>query len=281
MTATADPSVPAEGADSDGGEYQGEEMTLFEHLAELRSRLLKAGLAFAVFFVIGFAFNNVVSDILTSPYCSLPSELRVTGQIVDGQDNCKLIFTDVLGAFIVRIKAALVVAVTFGGPVIAYQIWAFVVPGLKAKEKRYAAPFVILSQLLFLAGAAFSFLIIPRGLEFLLNFGGDAFVSFLDANSYLTFLLRMMIVFGVAFEYPLIISLLVLMGLVTVESLKRFRRHAFFLSFVAASILTPQDPFTMVVLALPLAAFYEICILFAWLVGRRRAKAEAMQGEAA
>lgn len=272
MTATADPPVPAEGDD-----YQGEEMTLFEHLAELRSRLIKAALGFAIFFALGFALNDLVSGVLTAPYCALPRELRITGQLVDGADNCKLIFTDVLGAFVVRIKAALVVAVTFGGPIIAYQIWAFIVPGLKSTEKRYAAPFVVLSQLLFLGGAAFSFLIIPRGLEFLLNFGGDDFVSFLDADSYLTFLLRTMIAFGIAFEYPLIIAVLVLMGVVTHASLKQYRRHAFFASFVAAAVITPsQDPFTMCVMALPLALFYEICILFARLIERRRGPAEVV-----
>lgn len=266
MTATADPQVP-----SDGDDYQGQEMTLFEHLEELRARLFKAALGFAVFFVIGFVFNQQVSNVLTAPYCSLPAELRVVGQVVDGADNCRLIFTDVLGAFIVRIKAAMVVAVTFGGPIVAYQIWAFVAPGLKATEKRYAVPFVVLSQLLFLAGAAFSFVVIPAGLEFLLNFGGDDFVSLLDANSYLTFLLRTMIGFGIAFEYPLIIAVLVLMGVVSRAQLVTYRRHAFFASFVAAAVITPsQDPFTMTVMALPLALFYEICIQFARLVERRR-----------
>lgn len=271
MTATADPPVPSEGDDRQGDAYQGEEMTLFEHLQELRSRLFKAALGFAVFFVIGFSLNQVVSNVLTAPYCSLPSELRVVGQVVDGADNCRLIFTDVLGAFVVRIKAAMVVAVTFGGPIVAYQIWAFIAPGLKRTEKKYAVPFVVLSQLLFLGGAAFSFLIIPRGLEFLLNFGGDDFVSLLDADSYLTFLLRTMIAFGIAFEYPLIIAILVLMGVVSREGLVAYRRHAFFASFVAAAVITPsQDPFTMCVMALPLALFYEICIQFARLVEKRR-----------
>ncbi len=268
MTATTDP--PASSDD----DYVGEEMTLWEHLGELRSRLFKAALGFTVFFVVGFMLNDVVGAILTSPYCNLPSELRITGQLVDGNDSCKLIFTDVLGAFVVRIKSALVVAVTFGGPIVFYQLWAFIVPGLKAKEKKYAAPFVILSQLLFIGGAVFSFVVIPKGLEFLLNFGGDEYVSFLDADSYLTFLLRTMIAFGIAFEYPLIIAILVLMGVVTHATLKEYRRHAFFAAFVAAAVITPsQDPFTMCVMALPLALFYEICIVFARLVERARRRA--------
>ncbi|WP_370324744.1 twin-arginine translocase subunit TatC [Euzebya sp.] len=265
MTATADPPTPS------GDDYAGEEMTLFEHLAELRTRLIRATLGFAVAFVVGFALNEVVSDILTSPYCSLPAEIRTN---VSSGSDCELIFTSVMGAFVVRIKAAMVVAVTFGGPIVFYQLWAFIVPGLKAKEKRYAAPFVILSQLLFLAGAVFSLFILPKGLEFLLQFGGDDFVPLLDADSYLTFLLRTMVAFGISFEYPLVIAILVLMGVVTHATLKTYRRHAFFAAFVAAAVITPsQDPFTMVVMALPLAGFYEICIVFARLIerGRRRA----------
>ncbi len=266
MTATADPPVS-----SDGGDYDGEEMTLWEHLGELRSRLVKAAAGFAVFFIVGFVFNDAISNILTEPYCSLPPQVR--SALADG-DKCKLIFTNVLGAFTVRIKAAMVVAITFGGPIIFYQFWAFIVPGLKAKEKRYAAPFLVLSQVLFLAGAAFSLFIIPRGLEFLLSFGGENYVPLLDADAYLTFLLRTMTAFGMAFEYPLIIAVLVLMGITTHSWLKEYRRHAFFAAFVAAAVITPsQDPFTMSVMALPLAGFYEVCIVFARIIERGRAKA--------
>lgn len=274
MTATADPPVS-----SSGDEYDGEEMTLWEHLTELRSRMMKAALGFAVFFVVGFVFNDAISAVLTEPYCSLDPQIR--SALADGEE-CQLIFTNVLGAFTVRIKAAMVVAVTFGGPIVFYQLWAFIVPGLKAREKRYAAPFVVLSQLLFLAGAAFSLFIIPRGLEFLLSFGGDDYVPLLDADAYLTFLLRTMTAFGMAFEYPLIIAVLVLMGITSHAWLKEYRRHAFFASFVAAAIITPsQDPFTMSVMALPLAGFYEICIVFARLVERGRGRANHSAGDGA
>ena len=272
MTATADPpsgdSVDPEGPD----DYVGEEMTLWEHLDELRSRLFKSAVAIVVFFVVGFIFNEPLFDFPIQPYCDLPDELKAASTVFDN-DNCVLIFDDVLGAFFVRLKAAGVVAVVFGGPVVFYQIWAFISPGLKAREKKYALPFVILSQLLFLAGGAFSYVVIPRGLEFLLNFGGDNIVSLMNADRYLTFLLQTALAFGASFEYPLIIAVLVLMGAVTHEGLKTYRRHAFFLAFVAAAVITPsQDPLTMVLMALPLAAFYEVCILFARIIERGRAR---------
>ena len=265
MTATADPPLPPPGEDDPG-----DEMTLFEHLAELRSRLIKATLGFGVFFVIGFILNDIVTELLTDPYCQLPEELRANiGNT--GSGDCQLIFINVLGGFIVRIKGAIMVAITFGAPIMFYQLWAFIVPGLKAQEKKYAAPFVILTQVLFLAGAAFSLFIIPRGLEFLLQFAGDDFVPVLDAEAYLSFIIRTMLAFGISFEYPLIIAILVLMDIVSHDLLKTYRRHAFFAAFVAAAVITPsQDPFTMCVMALPLAGFYEICIVFAKFIERGR-----------
>jgi sec-independent protein translocase protein TatC len=273
VTATADPPTTTDPADDD---YVGEEMTLWEHLGELRTRLFKAALGLAVAFVVGFALNDLVADFLLGPYCALPEEVR-GGLARDGQ--CQLIFTNVLGGFVVRLKAAAIVAVTFGGPIVFYQLWAFIVPGLKAKEKKYALPFVVLSQLLFLGGAAFSLWILPRGLEFLLQFADERFVPLLDADGYLNFLIRTMVAFGISFEYPLIIAILVLMGVVTHAKLTEYRRHAFFAAFVAAAIITPsQDPFTMCVMALPLAIFYEACILFARLVERARRTAAESAG---
>ncbi|MEO2106353.1 MAG: twin-arginine translocase subunit TatC [Actinomycetota bacterium] len=251
-------------------DYEGEEMTLWEHLEELRSRLFKAALALMVTFIVGFLLNEFVFDILIKPYCSLDPSLRVSSAIFD-DESCRLVFSDVLGAFKVRLKAASVIAITFGGPVVFYQLWAFIVPGLKAQEKKYAAPFFFLSQFLFLLGAAFSYFVIPKGLEFLLSFGGSNLISLMDADRYISFLIRTMIGFGVSFEYPLLVAILVLMGVVSHAWLKEYRRHAFFGAFVAAAVITPsQDPATMIVMALPLALFYEICIVFAKFVERGR-----------
>lgn len=265
MTTTARPPASPR-------EYAGEEMTLVEHLMELRSRLFKASLAIAISFVAGFALYEPIFDVLKRPYCNLPVELRAASGIFDS-DRCVLVFTDVLGGFSIAVRSAVILAVIIGGPVVFYQLFRFVVPGLRPVEKRFAVPFFVLSQLLFVAGAVFAYWVIPRGLEFLLGFSEDA-VSLLSATQYLTFLIHTMVAFGVSFELPLILSILVLMGVVGTAGLSRYRRHAFFGTFVAAAIITPtQDPLTMLIMAGPLVVFYELVILFSRLVGRRRAGA--------
>lgn len=259
---------------SSDDDYVGQEMTIWEHLDELRSRLFKSAAALALAFVVGVALNDLVWDVLKQPYCALPDRLIATSRVFDVA-SCQLIVTEVLGSFVIRLKSALVVTVVLGGPVVFFQIWRFVTPGLKPVEKRYAIPFFVLSQLLFVAGAAFAYLVLPRGLEFLVGIGGDDFAVLLDANRYLTFLLNTLIAFGVSFEFPLIVAVLVLMGVATHEGLKRFRRHAIFGAFVLAAVITPtQDPLTMIVMALPLTLFYEANIWFAKLVERRRGRVE-------
>jgi sec-independent protein translocase protein TatC len=247
----------------------GGEMTLFEHLNELRQRLFKSAVAVALGFVVGFVLRDRVFDVLVRPYCNLPSNLRQASSAFD-DGACTLIFTDVLGAFFISLKAAAVVAVVLAGPVVFYQVWRFVTPGLRPVEKRYAVPFLVISQLLFAAGAAFSYLVIPRGLEFLLGFAGDNVASLMDASRYLSFLLRTMIAFGVAFEFPLILCLLSLMGVVNSSGLRKHRRLAYFGTCVGAAFITPPDPASMVFMAGPLIVFYEGCVLFARLVERRR-----------
>ena len=251
----------------------GGEMTLFEHLSELRSRLFKSALAVAVGFVVGFALNRPIFDLLIGPYCDLPPALRAATNVFD-PDSCSLVFTRPLGGLFVTVKTAAVVAAVVGGPVFFYQVWRFVTPGLRPVERRYAIPFVLLSQVLFAGGALFAYAIIPRGLEVLLSFGGDNLIALLDASEYIGFLLKTLLGFGIAFEAPLIIAMLTLTGVVDAVGLRRYRRHAVFGAFVLAAIITPtQDPFTMVVMALPLTLFYEGNILFARWIGRRRARA--------
>jgi sec-independent protein translocase protein TatC len=272
MTATA---APRDAEDFGVSDYHGQEMSLWEHLNELRSRLFKSAVAVALGFVVGFIFRDQVFNILIEPYCQLPAQLRAGSEAL-ALDGCNLVILDVLGFFFISLKAAAVVAVVLAAPVVFYQIWRFVTPGLRPVERKYALPFLVISQLLFLGGAVFSYYVIPRGLEFLLGFAGPNVVSLMDADRYLSFMLHTMIGFGVAFELPLILIMLSLMGVVGSQSLRKNRRYAIFGIFVAAAIITPtQDPVTLSIMAGPLILFYEISILVARLVERRRARQEA------
>jgi sec-independent protein translocase protein TatC len=271
MTATAS---QRDAEDFGVSDYHGEEMSLWEHLNELRSRLFKSAVAIALGFVVGFIFRDQVFNILIEPYCQLPAQLRAGSEAL-ALDGCNLVILDVLGFFFISLKAAAVVAVVLAAPVVFYQIWRFVTPGLRPVERKYALPFLIISQLLFAGGAVFSYYVIPRGLEFLLGFAGPNVVSLMDADRYLSFMLHTMIGFGVAFELPLILIMLSLMGVVGSQSLRKNRRYAIFGIFVAAAIITPtQDPVTLSIMAGPLILFYEISILVARLVERRRARQE-------
>jgi sec-independent protein translocase protein TatC len=253
--------------------YDGEEMTLFEHLRELRSRLFKSVIAIAVGMLAGFAVHRPLMALLTEPYCRLPAEIRAGTAAVAG-DGCHLVVTDVLGQFFLVIKVSAVGAIVIAGPVIAYQIWRFITPGLRPIERRYAIPFFLTSVLLFAGGAVFSYFILPRALEILLAFAGPNIVSLLDAREYVSFMLHMMIGFGVAFEMPLILVTLILMGVVSSQGLRKYRRHAIFGTFVASAIITPTtDPITMSLMAGPLVLFYEGSVLFARFLERRRRRA--------
>lgn len=248
----------------------GAQMSLVEHLRELRSRIFKSGLAIIIAFAIGFAFRGPLFDILIGPYCDLPEEMRAASGVFNAE-QCSLIVTGPLGAFFVTIKAAAVLAVVLAAPPVCYQIWRFITPGLHANERRYALPFVILTFLLFAGGAVFAYLVIPRGLEFLVGFAGERVVPLLDADQYVTFLLKTMLGFGLSFLAPLVIAMLTLAGMVGSAGLSQYRRHAIFGAFVLAAIITPtQDPFTMLVMGGPLVLFYEGNILFARIIERRR-----------
>ncbi|HVM00933.1 MAG TPA: twin-arginine translocase subunit TatC [Egibacteraceae bacterium] len=272
MTATATPRD----AGGDSAPPAPGEMTLFEHLNELRSRLFKSAVAVVLGFLVGFLFRHQVFSVLIRPYCELDPALRAGSQIFDAE-RCQLIVTEPLAMFFLSLKAAAVVAVVLAAPYVCYQIWRFVTPGLEPVERKYALPFVVISQLLFVGGAVFSYIVIPRGLEFLLSLAGEDVVALLDANAYLGFMLQVMISFGLAFEFPLVLVMLSLMGVVTAASLRRWRRHALFGTFVAAAIITPtQDPLTMALMAAPLVAFYELSILVARYVERRRRRQEAL-----
>lgn len=242
-------------------------MTLREHLTELRSRLGRALLALAVGTVVGYVIFPYALQLLLEPYCTSLAVLQPE------VEECRLIALRPLEPFSVRMKTSVVIGLFVGGPVIFYQLWRFITPGLTTKERRYAMPFVILSQIMFACGIGFAYLVIPQGLRILLNMGGESIQAMLSANEYLSFFLTTSIAFGLVFELPLVLIFLAMVGIVRADMLRRFRPYAVVIMVIAAAFITPTtDAVTLLLMVGPMLLFYELSILAAWLIERARRK---------
>lgn len=244
-------------------------MSLIGHLRELRNRLIKA----FVFIALGGAltfwwYGNGLLEFLAEPYCSVPADIRFT---VEGQD-CTLIVTDVLGGFLLRLKISLIGGIVLSAPFWLYQLWAFITPGLKRNEKRYAVTFVTLSTVLFAAGMVLAYITLFNGLQLLLRLGGGV-TPLLTAPDYVGFLVALLVAFGVSFELPLIALMLNTVGVLSYDLMRKSRRWLFFLTLIFAAFITPtQDPFTMVAMAGPMILLFEGAIQVARIKAKRRAK---------
>jgi len=237
------------------------EMPLVEHVREFRTRFVRAALAVAIGTAVGYALFPGSVELLLQPYC----------RAIDARDGCELIVLGPLDPFLVRLRASFVAGIVVGGPVLLYQLWRFITPGLTARERRYALPFVLLSQVMFAAGIVFAAWVIPRGLSILLSLGGDSIRPLLGAREYLSFLLTMGLAFGVVFELPLVLVFLALGGVITSEGMRRFRRYAIVGNIVAAAIITPTvDAVSLMLVAGPMILFYELAIVIAWSIERAR-----------
>lgn len=233
-------------------------MTLAEHLAELRSRLVKAVAAVSLFGVVGFVFSDPILSFLIQPYC----------RVKKGGD-CTLILIDPLEGFTTRIKIAAFTGVLLASPVVLWQIWRFVTPGLHRGEKRYAVPFISASIVLFVAGAAVALFTFPKALEFLVNVGGPNLVPLFSPARYLRLFVLVLVSFGVAFEFPVLLVFLQLARVLSSARLRRWRRGAILGIFVAAAVITPsQDPITLLFMAVPMYLFYEAAIVIGKLLKR-------------
>ncbi|HWL65530.1 MAG TPA: twin-arginine translocase subunit TatC [Actinomycetota bacterium] len=242
-------------------------MTMMEHLRELRTRLIFSLAAFLVVSVVAFFFYDPVLDLITRPLCDLPRDLL-------GPQGCRLIFVKVIGGFMFRLKVTALVGIIFSTPVWLYQLWAFIVPGLTRKERRYAIPFVLTSVVLFALGTFLAYQSLPTGLRILFAIAGEDLVAYTGAEEYLNFIGLMFLGFGLMFELPLVLFFLGLAEVISVDQLRRQRKAALVGIVALSAIITPsQDPYTMLILAGPIYLLYEVTILVLKIIMRRRAKA--------
>jgi sec-independent protein translocase protein TatC len=224
-------------------------MPLVAHLAELRRRLIISIIALVVGAIVGFILYNRILTILIRPYT------EVTGKT-------DFVFFDPLEAFATRLKVAAWSGGFLASPVVLWQLWRFITPGLHKKEKRYAIPFIVASILLFALGAAVALITFKQALRFLVGIGGSNLTPLFSASKFLSLVILMIIAFGVAFEFPILLVFLELAGVVSSRKLRKWRRPAIVIIVIVAAVITPsQDPYSLFAMAIPMYIFYEASIL--------------------
>ena len=243
-------------------------MTVLEHLDELRKRLVISLGTIVVLAIVGFVFYDRILEFLAGPYRdaidSLPGSAQPPGNFKTG-----LVTSGPTEPFLIFLKVGFFSGFLLALPVLLYQLWMFVTPGLTKRERRLGIPFVAAAVILFAAGTVVAFLVLPKGLGFLLSFGGDNVIPFVTAQLYLNFLIFLILGFGLSFEFPLLLIFLAGARVITTQQMRRWRRNIYFGALVFAALVTPGgDPYTMVFMWIPLIVLYEGAILVARLMKR-------------
>ena len=256
--------------DEDDDKEEHGRMSLFDHLRELKKRLIRAFAAVFVGFLICYAFAEELFNFLVQPLLAVLPK------------GSKLIYTGLPEAFFTYMKVAFVAGCFLASPVIFYQIWAFIAPGLYDEEKRHVLPIAICSAIFFILGGAFAYFIaFPFAFEFFMSYSTGTIEAQPRLSEYLSFSLQLLFAFGLIFELPLFTFFLAKMGIVTATAMRKFRRYAILVNFIVAAILTPPDVVSQMLMAVPLLILYEVSILVAQVFGKKPKEAVQQEDEAA
>lgn len=246
-------------------------MSVIEHLRELRRRLIVVVLIVTAGAVIGYVFYNPILAFLKEPYCAVPYTHRLGGQPGDRHD-CTLLFYGPLDGFTTRLKISVIAGSILTGPLWLFQIWKFITPGLRKHERRYSLVFIATSSLLFLLGVTLAYAVLTKGLNILITTAGSGTAAALSITSYINFVTLMLVIFGAAFELPLLVVMANFAGVLPASLLKKSQRVGIFLIFLFAAVATPStDPFTMCAMAIPMCVLFEAAVLVAVVHDRRKA----------
>jgi len=242
-----------------------EQLTLNEHLAELRVRIIRSALAVALGMILIVVWYDPVLRFLSGPYRNLCEEKA------DIQATCNFVSLGPLDAFGTRFRIAMWGGIVLALPVIMWQVWRFVVPALHAKEKKYAIPFITSAIAMFALGAFLAYWTLEAALEFLIAWSGEDVIATYQVSKYVSLVTLMMVMFGIGFQLPVLLVFLQLVGVLKPRMLMQWWRYAIMTIFVIAAVITPSgDPISMLVLAIPLTLLYFVAALIAWLILRRR-----------
>ena len=243
-------------------------LPLTSHLQELRKRLVVSFIAVGVGFVLCYAFAQNLFDILAAPLIKMMPP------------GGSLIFTSVAEAFFTYMKVAFIAGLVLASPIVLFQVWAFVAPGLYRHEKRYVVPFVLAGSVAFAAGILFGYLVaLPVGFRFLLGYATDFIKPMPSIKEYLSFSIKFLLAFGLVFEFPVVLVLLARIGVIDAKMLARQRKYAILLIFIFAAVMTPPDLVSQVMMAVPLMGLFELSILLSRLFGKKAAPAPPTSDE--
>jgi sec-independent protein translocase protein TatC len=251
-------------------------MTLFEHLRELRYRLIVSILAIIVGMVVAWFFRYDLLDILQRPYFQAIAALKAKHP----DANTSLVNINLTSPLTLSLKVSALAGAIATAPFWLYQLWAFVVPGLLAKEKKWALIFIAAATPMFVGGVVVAYVVLPKAIAVLLGFTQSGVTNLQDINAYLAFLLRLMLVFGIGFLIPLIVLMLNIVGVIKAKQMAKYRSLVIFATFVFGAVATPStDPFSMLAVAAPMALLFLAAEVIAHILDRRKERQAALAGD--